>query len=173
MAKGSVDGADTGKLARRAARAISPAVEQSGCELVDIALIREDNRRILRVLIDKEEGVTIEDCSLVSQAVDPLLDAADLIDGPYDLEVSSPGIDRPIVTDRDFERNTGRLVEVVLRQNIGKRIKYEGILEESSPDTVTIRLDEPFIKGRRPRTNGEVIGINRKDISVIRRAVRF
>lgn len=98
--------------AERAQRLISPILEQLGFELVELEFKREGRDWFLRIFIDKEGGVTLDDCADVSREVDALLDVEDLIDTAYRLEVSSPGIDRPLRNARDYERFRGRLVKV-------------------------------------------------------------
>lgn len=160
-------------IAQKSYELLVPVAEEHGCELLDVECVTEGKTRILRLIIDKSSGIGLDECSEVSLAAEAVLDATELITEPYDLEVSSPGADRPIVSDKDFVRNTGRLVEVFLHSNVGKRDHYEGILDSYGPDFVEITLDEPFIKGVKPKTNGSVIGFNRDNVKLIRRALRF
>ncbi len=160
-------------LRETVAELVNDVVEHAGCELVDVEYVTENKRKVLRLLIDKQDGVTIDDCSDVSRAVEPLLDAADPISGPYDLEVSSPGTDRPISSDSDLRRNAGRLIEVTLKQPAGPVIRYEGILSDHDDETLTVILDEPFIKGVRPKTNGKTVVIDRGSVKTVKRAIRF
>lgn len=152
---------------------VLPVVEDAGCELVDVEFVVENRRKVLRLLIDKSEGVGIDDCTLISQAVEPLIDEAEIMDSAYDLEVSSPGLDRPLITEEDFNRNKGRLVDIILKLQENGRNSYQGSLKEFDNERITIILDEPFIKGRKPRTNGQTKVILKEDIKLIKRAIRF
>lgn len=91
---------------------IRPSLEQSGVELFDVRLAGSGGERILRLTIDTETGVTLDDCERVSNTVAAVLDAYDPIDGPYTLEVSSPGAERPLRDVGDWRRHVGRLVNV-------------------------------------------------------------
>ncbi|MHB8961652.1 MAG: ribosome maturation factor RimP [Saccharofermentanales bacterium] len=159
--------------AQKAYELLASVAEEHGCELLDVEYETAGKSRTLRLIIDKASGVGLDECSEVSLAAEAVLDAADLIAESYDLEVSSPGVDRPIVTDRDFTRNTGRLVEVFLHSPVAKREHFEGVLDSFTPDKVVMTLDEPFIKGVRPKTNGTVMDFDRTSIRLIRRALRF
>ncbi len=91
---------------------IERKIEQYGLELYDIKYIRAGSRSILRVFIDKESGVTIDDCEMVSNELSMLLDVEEFSQSPYSLEVSSPGVDRPLITTKDFSRAAGRHVKL-------------------------------------------------------------
>jgi len=93
---------------------ITSTVEGEGIELVSLWISGSSGNRFLRVYIDKEEGITVDDCTSVSKAVEDLLDMANLIDGRYVLEVSSPGLDRPLRTERDFVRSIGKTLRVLV-----------------------------------------------------------
>ena len=154
-------------------RLVESKIASLGLDLVDVAYVKEKSERILRIVIDKTGGVSIDDCADASTAIDPLLDGSELIIDSYTLEVSSPGIDRPLVTDRDFERNIGKLVEVHPIQIKGPKKWFEGILQYVTEDRLGILLDEPFIQGVRPRTNGQEKCFLRQDIKTVKKAVRF
>jgi ribosome maturation factor RimP len=89
-----------------------PLVSSFGLELVEVEFQSEGRQMVLRVYIDKEEGVTLDDCATVSKELSALLDVEDIIPGRYSLEVSSPGLNRPIKNRSDYERYTGRLVKI-------------------------------------------------------------
>ncbi len=104
-------------------------VEAGGIELVDLQLLGGGKHRVLRVLIDKEGGVTHEDCALVSQQLSDALDENDVVGGgAYTLEVSSPGVDRPLVKPRDWERAVGQKVQLELREAREGSRRYTGRL---------------------------------------------
>lgn len=98
----------------RAAELIAPVLEENGFELVDMEYVKEAGNWYLRAYIDKDGGITINDCELVSRYFSDRLDEADFIEESYTMEVSSPGLDRPLKKDKDFQRHLGDEVEVKL-----------------------------------------------------------
>lgn len=106
----------------RTEQLVMPIVDENNFELVDIEYVKEAGNWFLRVYIDKQGGITIDDCELVSRALSEQLDKDDFIEDSYILEVSSPGLGRPLKKEKDFERSIGKEVEVRLfRQLINKR----------------------------------------------------
>lgn len=99
-------------IADQVRRVIEPVLARDGYDLVEVEWLRQGGRWTLRLFIDKAGGVGIEDCQAVSRLVDPILDVEDLIEPAYDLEVSSPGLDRPLRKPADFERYKGQRVHV-------------------------------------------------------------
>ena len=118
--------------------ACAPIAEQMGYELVDISLDREPAGKYLRFYIDKESGVTLDDCEAFHKAVRPLADSVD-----YDfMEVSSPGIDRPLKKDRDFERNLGCEIEVKLFKAIEGTKVLTGVLAGLEEGNIVIDTND-------------------------------
>ena len=119
-------------------------VEQTGLELVELSLRGSSRRRLLRVDIDRPgpQGVDIDDCQRVSGALGEILENDELLDDSYVLEVSSPGLDRPIVTADDFRRNTGRRVVVRTRASVGGKREWKGILRSLADEQVQLQDDE-------------------------------
>lgn len=105
-----------------------PVVESEGLELVDVEFQRERGGWVLRLYIDKEGGVSLADCETVSAQLGNILDVEDLIDHPYNLEVSSPGLNRPLKGEADFIRFAGRLVLMTTSQPVGGRSRFVGRL---------------------------------------------
>lgn len=99
---------------------LDPILKERGLELYDLAFKREGSMRVLRVVIDKESGVTIDDCSWTSEQLSCILDVEDPIPYEYRLEVSSPGVTRPLKTDSHFHRTIGQKIRVRLRRKTGK-----------------------------------------------------
>jgi ribosome maturation factor RimP len=99
-------------VVERARSVLGPVLARDGYELVDVEWVRGGGRWTLRVFVDRPGGVNIDDCQLVSRTIDPILDAEDFIEPAYDLEVSSPGLDRPLRTPEHFERYKGQRVHV-------------------------------------------------------------
>lgn len=117
-------------------------IETMGLELVDVEYVRENQSRILRLYIDKPGGVTLEDCSEVSRMIDPVIDdELDLRTHDY-LEVSSPGLERPLKTERDFVRYEGEWVEVTLYKAMDGKKKHQGTLGPYLPEKIEIRLED-------------------------------
>ena len=106
-----------------------PEITAMGFELLGIELIKNGHISLLRVYIDKFEGVNIDDCVLVSQQLTGLLDVKDPIKGQYNLEVSSPGIDRPLFTDEQLKKHIGHIVMIKLREKYRGKRKITGVLE--------------------------------------------
>ena len=114
-------------------------VESEGLELIDLEYKPGRSRSLLRLYIDKESGVTLSDCESVSRQLSAILDVKDLLKTAYVLEVSSPGLDRPLRTDRDYRRALGRMLKVNLVANAeGKSEQLTGKLLEATDDVVLI-----------------------------------
>lgn len=117
------------------------AVEDLGCELWGIECQRAGRFMTVRLFIDKEGGVTVDDCADVSRQVSAILDVEDPIADKYNLEVSSPGLDRPLFTLPQFERYIGQDIAVHLRIPVVERRKWQGKLERIEKDMVTLIVD--------------------------------
>ena len=138
-----------------------PIMEANQFELVDVEYVKEGSSWYLRAYIDKEGGISIDDCELVSRALSDLLDQEDFIEEAYILEVSSPGLLRPIKKDKDFQRNVGKEIEVHLFKMIDKKKELIGILTAFDADTLTIQTEEKEIR------------LNRKEAALIRPYIEF
>lgn len=132
-----------------------------GYEIVDVEYKQGEKSDLLSIFIFHEKGIDIDDCSKISGEIELELDKLDLIKNHYYLEVSSPGIDRPIKTESDFRRNLGKEVEVKLYAPINKVKEFEGILKDYSKDFVTIE------------TENENIEVPLKSISIMRQTIKF
>ncbi len=138
---------------------VTPIIEANNLELVDVEYVKEGSDYYLRVYADKEGGITINDCEIVNRALGDLLDKDDYIDDAYILEVSSPGLTRPLKKENDFKRSIGKLVEIKTFAKVNGAKEFEGILKAYDADTVTIELEDET----------EIV-VSRKDISMIRLA---
>lgn len=119
-----------------------PILEREALELVDIEFKREARGWVLRIYIDKEGGVSLNDCTLVSQQLGDVLDVEDPIDTPYILEVSSPGLTRPLKGTKDYQRYIGRLVKIKTYKEIyGKKV-FIGELSGLKEGIVNIKIDK-------------------------------
>jgi ribosome maturation factor RimP len=116
-----------------------PIVQELLLDLVDVELVPSGRRWLLRIYIDKEGGVSIADCEKVSRELDRLLDVEDFIDHPYALEVSSPGLTRPLKKARDFERSTGRTVRIITRSPIDGKNELRGEIIGVAGDDVAVK----------------------------------
>lgn len=141
---------------------VLPLVEANHFELVDVEYVKEAGTWYLRIYIDKEGGININDCELVSRAFSDILDREDYIEDAYILEVSSPGLGRPLKKDKDFERNLGKEVEVRTYKPLNKQKEFIGLLDAWDQETVTLQLE-----------SGDLFTLNRADIAIIRQAFDF
>jgi ribosome maturation factor RimP len=113
-----------------------------GYELVELNVLGRGKRTLLRVFIDREGGVTLNDCEVFSRRFESLLDVEDPIAGPYTLEVSSPGLDRPLRNLNDFRKSVGKLVRIVTRESIHNRSFFVGRLEGVNGDLIRLSLQD-------------------------------
>ncbi len=124
-------------------------IESLGYEVLLIEFQREQIGWVLRVYIDKDGGVTIDDCAKVSELISPILDVEDYIQSSYNLEVSSPGLNRPLRKKEHFEKVLGEKVKIVLEEGIEEydnRKNYKGKLKEVSEQDVVIEIDKKNYK---------------------------
>ena len=142
------------KISEQIEKFIEPIVTELGYEIVEVEFAKKHNGDNLTVFIDKKEGyIDITDCEKVHNAIDEPLDELDPTMGkPYTLNVSSPGIDRPIVTDKDYNRNLGQMLEVKLFQAIlkkkifiGKLLSFDESMIELETEKETIKLERKMI----------------------------
>lgn len=138
-----------------------PIIDDVHCKLVDIEYKKEGSQWYLRIYIDKPGGIIIDDCQIVSERISDLLDKSDPIPYSYFLEVSSPGLDRILKKDSDFEKYKGSKVDISLFKPMNGKRKYSGEL-------VSLINDELVI-----RDKSETISFKRSDIAVVRLAVEF
>lgn len=139
-----------------------PIVDELGYELVDVEFLKEGSNYFLRIYLDKQGGINLDDCQRMSQQLSDKLDERDPITVPYYLEVSSPGLDRPLKTDKDLKRNLGREIEVKLYEPLNGKKIIEGALEAYEEKAVIVRTE-----------NNEVINIPREVIALIKLVVKF
>lgn len=120
----------------------APIAEKLGLDIWDIRFVKEGADWFLRIFIDKDGGVSIEDCENMSRAIDKPLDEADPIEQSYCLEVSSPGIERELVRDAHFEACKGEKIKVKLIRAVDGKREFSGILEEFDGHAITLRLED-------------------------------
>jgi len=114
-----------------------------GLELADVICVGQGPRSVIRVFIDKPEGITLDDCERAHKALSPALDVADPFPHAYTLEVSSPGLDRPFKRIQDYRRAVGRRVTLKLREPLAGQWRLVGTLADVTEDAVTLEVNEP------------------------------
>ena len=119
-----------------------PIIEEHGLELVDVEYVKEGSSWYLRAYIDKPGGITIDDCEAVSRKLSDQLDEKDYIEDAYILEVSSPGLGRPLKKEKDYKRSLGAEVEIRTYRMIEKQKEFIGILKGYDENTVTIETGD-------------------------------
>ncbi len=144
---------------KRTEELILPILEEHGFELVDVEFVKEGSTWYLRSYIDKPGGIMVDDCELVSRALEAQLDKEDVISEAYVLEVSSPGLGRPLKKDKDYVRNEGKEIELRLYKSFEHEKEFRGILKAWSRDSVTIVTED-----------GRELEFQRKDLALVREA---
>ena len=139
-----------------------PIMEANGFELVDVEYVKEAGNWYLRAYIDKPGGITVDDCEVVNRELGDLLDRDDFIDESYILEVSSPGLGRPLKKERDFIRSKGEEVEIRTYRMVDRQKEFRGVLKAWDKDTVTIEYED-----------GQEQVFERDNIALIRLAFDF
>lgn len=118
-----------GDIVRKAWQELEPEIAEQGYELIEVQFGRHGRGSLLRLFIDKDGGVTLDDCANVSQVVSAVLDKTDFVEGSYMLEVSSPGFDRPLRKPKDFERFTGEAIKLKTHEPVEGRKQFSGTLQ--------------------------------------------
>ena len=145
---------------QRTEKFLLPLMEEHGFELVDVEFVKEAGVWYLRAYIDKEGGIAVDDCEVISRKVSDWLDKEDFIDESYILEVSSPGLGRPLKKEKDFARSIGKDVEVRLYKALNKSKEYTGALEAYDKESVTLKMED-----------GSQMTLQRADSALIRLAL--
>lgn len=121
---------------------IQPLIDANNFELVDVEFVKEGSDWYLRVYIDKDGGITVDDCELISRAFNEILDREDYISEQYIFEVSSPGLMRSLKKEKDYKRSVGKLIDIKLYKPVDKCKEFTGVLDSYDKDTVTIKMDD-------------------------------
>ena len=121
---------------------IQPLIDANNFELVDVEFVKEGSDWYLRVYIDKDGGITVDDCELISRAFNEILDREDYISEQYIFEVSSPGLMRLLKKEKDYKRSVGKLIDIKLYKPVDKCKEFTGVLDSYDKDTVTIKMDD-------------------------------
>lgn len=141
---------------------ILPILEKNKFELVDVEYVKEGAEWYLRAYIDKEGGITVNDCELVAREMNEILDREDYVEGSYIFEVSSPGLQRPLKKEKDYVRAMGKELEIRTYRAIDRKKEFYGILKAYDDKTVTIEPED-----------GEELVFEKADIALIRPAIDF
>ncbi len=135
------------KIADAAEALVRPIVEAAGMELVEVEYKKQYGTPTLTIYIDKEGGVSLDDCEKIHRLIDEPMDELDPTDGvAYNLNVSSPGLDRPLKTERDFKRKIGEKVEVSLYAPVDGKKKFIAILDGIEGEEITLKEGDKTIK---------------------------
>ncbi|HIX66699.1 MAG TPA: ribosome maturation factor RimP [Candidatus Anaerostipes excrementavium] len=133
------------EIEERTEALVLPIIEEHHFELVDVEYVKEGADWYLRVYADKEGGINIDDCVLISRALEAKLDAENFIEDAYILEVSSPGLGRPLKKEKDYLRSIGKSIDIKLYQAKEKQKEFTGILKEYSNGHIILTIDEEDI----------------------------
>lgn len=137
---------DTRAILNKVEELAAPVIANLGYELIERELVMDAGRWTLRLYIDKEGGVTVDDCARVSRGVGDVIEVEGIVPMKYDLEVSSPGIDRPLRRRGDFEKFKGRQIRLKTLKQINGRGNYKGTLEGMDGDDIVIAVDGAAFK---------------------------
>ena len=121
---------------------ITPILDRMNFELVDVEYVKEGGTWYLRAYIDKEGGITVNDCEAVAREMNEILDREDFVDDSYVFEVSSPGLGRPLKKEKDYVRSMGKEVEIRTYRAINREKEFYGILSAYDENTVTIKTED-------------------------------
>lgn len=141
---------------------LEPILTANQFELYDVEYVKEGGNWFLRIYIDKENGITVDDCELVSRALSDLLDKHDFIPDSYILEVSSPGLGRQLKREKHFEKSIGEEIEIKLYKALNKKKEFVGVLTAFNQDKLTIELEDSTL-----------MEIPRTDIAIVRLTFDF
>ena len=141
---------------------ITPILDRMNFELVDVEYVKEGSTWYLRAYIDKEGGITVNDCEAVAREMNEILDREDFVEDSYVFEVSSPGLGRPLKKEKDYIRSMGKEVEIRTYRAINREKEFYGILSAYDENTVTIKTED-----------GTEMTFEKSDIALIRLAFDF
>ena len=149
------------KIEERVEELVTKPINELGYKVYDVMYVKEGKDNYLRIFIDKESGISLDDCEKVNNAITDMLDEADIIKDQYFLEISSPGIERHIRKDKQLEEHIGKDINVRLFKPIDKQKELTGTLQKFDDEQVVLLINE------------EEITINRENISSMKRAYKW
>ena len=141
---------------------LTPIAEVSQVEIYDVEYVKEGGTWYLRAYIDKEGGITVNDCETVAREMNEILDREDFVEDSYVFEVSSPGLGRPLKKEKDYVRSMGKEIEIRTYREINREKEFYGILSAYDENTVTIKTED-----------GTEMTFEKSDIALIRLAFDF
>ena len=141
---------------------LAPIAEVNQVEIYDVEYVKEGSDYYLRAYIDKEGGITVNDCETVAREMNEILDREDYVEGSYTFEVSSPGLGRPLKKEKDYIRSMGKELEIRTYRAIDREKEFYGILKAYDADTVTIEQED-----------GKEMVFEKSNIALIRLAFDF
>lgn len=156
------------KLTDRIFQLTEPTVRELGYELYDVEFQKEYDNWVLTLYIDGKNGISLDDCEIVSNAVDPVLDEADPIEQAYYLSVSSVGIDRPLKKDKDFQRNIGNTIDIKLYAPMNGKKEFCGELVSFDAESFTVRTIP-----KKPGESAAELTVSRKQAALVRPHIDF
>ncbi len=133
------------KLKEQVEQGVMPLIKELGYELVELEIKGGGPSSIVRIYIDKEKGVTVEDCALISKEVSDYLDTEDLIQSRYTLEVSSPGLDRPLTKENDFNRKKGEMIKLFTKDPQDQHNGLQGEIIEYKESGLYLKTDSETV----------------------------
>lgn len=151
-----------GKVSEQVFELVAPIAESFGLEVIEVLYEKKYDGMNLTIVIDKDGGVTINDCEKLHRAIDAPLDELDPIECVYILNVSSPGIDRPLKTERDYKRNLNKKISVKLYKAVDGKKSFVGILTAYDDETFVIEME-----------NGQTITFVKKDTAHVEPVIEF
>lgn len=149
------------KIEERVEELVTKPIDELGYKVYDVMYVKEGKDNYLRIFIDKESGISLDDCEKVNNAITDILDEADIIKDQYFLEISSPGVERHIRKDKQLEEHIGKDINVRLFKPIDKQKELTGTLQKFDDEQVVLLINE------------EEITINRENISSMKRAYKW
>lgn len=149
------------KIEERVEELVTKPIDELGYKVYDVMYVKEGKDNYLRIFIDKESGISLDDCEKVNNAITDMLDEADIIKDQYFLEISSPGVERHIRKDKQLEEHIGKDINVRLFKPINKQKELTGTLQKFDDEQVVLLINE------------EEITINRENISSMKRAYKW
>ena len=144
---------------RRTEELLLPILQENGFELVDVEYVKEGSSWYLRAYIDKPGGINVDDCEVVSRALEAKLDEENYITQSYTLEVSSPGLGRPLKKEKDYVRNEGREIDLRFYKSFEHEKELRGVLTSWTKDSVTIQTED-----------GRELEFQKKELALVREA---
>lgn len=149
------------KIEERVEELVTKPIDELGYKVYDVMYVKEGKDNYLRIFIDKESGISLDDCEKVNNTITDMLDEADIIKDQYFLEISSPGVERHIRKDKQLEEHIGKDINVRLFKPIDKQKELTGTLQKFDDEQVVLLINE------------EEITINRENISSMKRAYKW